>query len=304
MTPALLSENLTTDIEACLADLIERLPMMTDVVRAFGTLAQKRQDMALPPCTLEERLDAEAFSRGVPLLGERDLSGLEGCLPRAAQELLSTLGNVFPPVAPAAAALEEVLGTRPGLSLLCLKAVLGEDREALGSVAAQVAIPPETLLFLLLEVLKPCLRKACDVLGPLADDDLWSRGRCPVCGSSPDLGFLKEKKEPSEYLISRAGRLWLHCALCGHIWRFVRLVCPGCGQEDHERLDILTVAGQEKERLHLCRACNRYLPVFDLVESGRKLHPDLAPLALVPLDMLAQEQGFEPLAHTPWNRFS
>lgn len=61
---------------------------------------------------------------------------------------------------------------------------------------------------------------------------------------------------------------------------------------------MLTAEGWERERVHACRSCRRYLLVIDLVGSREKLHPDLTPISLIPLDLMARERGYAPLART------
>ncbi len=303
MIPNAVAKNLTVDIETAIADVCARVPGMRDIVKAFAALARERQSLRIDTSDWPgiKVFDAAAFGAGEPLLAGREMSGLHGCLVDAAQKLLPVIERLFPHIGAYVKGLCSALATQPKLSAQILEAALAADLRALQSTADQIGIPVGILSFLVVEVVKPCLRQAAEHVGHLADDDLWCKGYCPVCGAGPDFGLLKEKRDPSEFLISKAGRLWLHCSLCGHVWRFVRLVCPYCGQKDHEQLEVLTVEGREHERIHGCHSCHRYVLVIDLVERQEKFHPELAPLGLIPLDVLAQGKGYAPLARTPWN---
>ena len=303
MIPNAVAENLTVDIETAVAEVCARVPGMQDIVKAFAELARERQGLKIATGDWPgiKVFDEAAFGAGEPLLAGREMSGLHGCFVDAAQKLLPVIARLFPHIGAYVIALRSALATQPKLGAQILEAALAEDLRALQSTADQVSIPVGTLSFIVLEVVKPCLRQVAEHVGHLADDDLWCKGYCPVCGAGPDFGLLKEKRDPSEFLISKAGRLWLHCSLCGHVWRFVRLVCPSCGQKDHEQLEVLTAEGRVHERIHGCRSCHHYVLAIDQVDRRDKFHPELAPLGLIPLDVLAQGKGYAPLARTPWN---
>ncbi|MDR3569902.1 MAG: formate dehydrogenase accessory protein FdhE [Syntrophobacteraceae bacterium] len=303
MLPVELCENLTMDAEAAVEDLCGRAPELSRIVAAFAALAKERNALKIDLAGMPvPDLDEEAFGAGEPFLGRIDWSIFYGEFLRSARRLLPVLGKVFSPVACSASGLLAALEERSELPEMLIKASLTGDFGALGPLAEKAALPAKVLSFLAAELLKPFLRALEERTGGLADNALWCKGRCPVCGGGPDYGVLKEKGDPSEFLVSKSGRLWLHCPLCGHFWRFVRLVCPACGENDHEQLDVLTVRGRERDRIHSCRSCGRYLPVIDLVESGLRLHPDLAPLGFIPLDILAWQEGYAPISLAPWNQ--
>ncbi len=299
------AETLTQDTESAMADILAKSPEIEDVARAFATLADAQNGLLIDTSAWSDTctFDPDAFGRGEPLWASRDISGLERCLLDAGEQLLPVIERTFPHIASDAARLREALSERPGLAAQFLQASLHDGRESLDAIAEAIAIPTDSMSFLILEILNPCLRRAAERLAALIDEDLWYRSTCPICGGAPDFGFLKEKGDDSEFLISKAGRMNLHCSLCGSVWRFVRLVCPSCGQGDQEQMEILTVAERPRERIHVCHSCHRYLLVVDLMERNDRLHPVLTPLGLLSLDILAQGKGYEPLAVTPWNQF-
>jgi FdhE protein len=247
--------------------------------------------------------DAETFSAGTPLLAGLISKDFEQLFLESAVVMLPVIRTGFPLAAKFAVALNATLEDTPGLAFQLVAAVLSGDEKVLDAAAEQLDIPTPALSFLVQEIIKPCLRRAAKQLGKLADNELWFKSHCPVCGSHPDMGYLKEKGDPSEYLVSKAGMLWLHCSMCGHAWRFMRLVCPACGQEDHERQEVLASKERPEERLHVCLDCKHYLPVADLTKWHGPFDPDLAPLGLIHLDILAREKGYSPLVQRPWNSF-
>lgn len=306
MVSRVAAEHLTMDIDTGVAEACARVPEMRNIVEAFAALARECEDLRIGNAGWPGAIvfDDAAFCLGEPLLAGRELSGLHPCFLDAAWKLLPTIERSFPQIAASAAAFRFALSVYPNLLAQVLEAALAEDPRALEAPADEIGIPVGALSFLVLEVLKPCLRHAADGMAHLADNDLWCRGYCPVCGAGPDFGLLKEDGDPSEFLTSKAGRLWLHCSICGHLWRFVRLVCPSCGERDAEQLEVLTARGWEHERIHACRTCHRYVIVIDLVGRTERLHPELTPIGLIPLNVLARERGYMPFARTPWNGFA
>lgn len=292
-------------LEEALAALHERLPEMDAVAGSFAALHRAAEeivenDASWPPAVA---FDEEAFSAGTPLLDGLLSADFEALFLESATVMLPAIQAVFPGASRFAVALTAALEGDAGFTARCAAALLSGDETALDRAAEQADIPVQALYFLLQEIMRPCLRRAAGRLGPLADGDQWFKGHCPVCGSRPDLGYLKEKGDPSEYLISKSGRLWLHCSMCGHTWRFMRLVCPSCGRQDHEQLEVLTSEEHPEERIHACTGCKSYLPVADLTKWRGPFHPDIAPLALVHLDIVAQEKGYVPMVQRPWNSF-
>ncbi|WP_243311652.1 formate dehydrogenase accessory protein FdhE [Fundidesulfovibrio agrisoli] len=291
--------------ERALEALRAELPEMAGVAEAFAALGRASEEITgeaspWPPFT---ELDSEAFSEGSPLIAGLVDNAFVQLFQDSALAVLPAVARLFPAAAAQARTLGAALEEIPDLAAKGLKAVMASDPEALAALAEQLGMDAPTLSFLLQECLRPCLRRAAAVLGKLADGDLWFKGHCPVCGSRPDLGTLKPKDNTSEYLVTKSGRLLLHCSMCSHEWRFVRLVCPACGQEDHERLTVLTAEGRPERRIHVCQDCGRYLPVVDLSGEELPFHIDLAPFGMIPLEVLAQEQGYKPLAWRPWNSF-
>lgn len=277
------------------------------VLATFAALAKLRREIAatLPEPRPGLAYDPDRFAAGTPLLANADPEGIVAATLAAAPAFLAGLAGIFPAIAPQTALLAEALAERPDLADGLADAVLNGREDLTESLSAGIGLAPAALAFLARELLATVLRREAATLAPLADDALWQKPTCPICGSAPDMGMLKEQQEPSEFLIAKAGRLSLHCSLCGHLWRFPRLLCPACGEGEQEKLDILIPAGRDRERIHTCSTCGRYLIVLNRVESvsDRDLDPDVAPAGLSHLDAAAQAKGYAPLCPTPWNQF-
>ena len=206
---------LTMEIDTAVAKVCARVPEMRDIVEAFAALARGRRDLRIDTADWLDVVDfdPEAFGSGEPLLAGRELPGLPGCFGDAAQKLLPVIERAFPRIGAFAACLRSALTAQPNLGAKLLSAALADDLQPLQAAGGETAIPVATLSFLVREVLKPCLRQAAERIGHLADDDLWCKGRCPVCGAGPDFGLLKEKRALPNFSFPNP-------APCGSIARF------------------------------------------------------------------------------------
>jgi transcription elongation factor Elf1 len=107
-------------------------------------------------------------------------------------------------------------------------------------------------------------------------------GRCPVCGAEP---FIAEFDEED-------GRKRLSCGLCGTRWRFPRLKCPFCGNEDQAKLGYLEVEGLEGYRAYVCDVCRGYVKAVDRRVISPAPSPELADAVTPELDEAALERGY------------
>jgi len=198
------------------------------LAQPFVALAQARREIAadLPQGVFEVAYDPDRFAAGETLMTDVDPAVLVPGFLAAAEKLLPAMGGIFPALSRETAALGQLLAQGPRLAGALVAAFFTDAAEDFLTLGPEMGLRPETLLFLTQEIVATVLRAEAARIAALADDALWRKNHCPVCGSGPDLGLLKEQAEPSEFLIAKAGRLMLHCSLCGHLWRFPRLVCP------------------------------------------------------------------------------
>jgi FdhE protein len=110
--------------------------------------------------------------------------------------------------------------------------------------------------------------------------------RCPVCNRKPGLGVLRP--------LGDGGQRSLVCSFCLAEWEFRRIVCPGCGEEDHAKLPVYTAEEMKHVRVEACDTCRTYIKTVDMTKSGRA-EPVVDELAAIPLDLWAQKQGYTKL---------
>jgi len=135
--------------------------------------------------------------------------------------------------------------------------------------------------FVLNQALHPLVQAyAVEAAGALST--LGSRASsCPVCGGPPDFAALE----------AEGGERRLLCARCDHEWRYRRLGCPFCGNEDAATLGYLP-AGRGGYRVSVCERCRRYLKTVDRREMWEGKPLALERILTVGLDVAAGGQGY------------
>jgi FdhE protein len=176
-----------------------------------------------------------------------------------------------------------------------------EGTEVLASFAAQhlgSAAAEEELLVACWEgapALEPAGRFYARVLLQPYAEYLASRGdvspdgagsTCPFCNARPVAGVLRGSSD--------GGKRWLLCSLCSTEWPFRRVLCPGCGEEDKEKLPIYTAAGFDSVRVDACDTCRTYLKSVDLTKDGHAV-PVVDEIATVALNLWAEDHGYAKL---------
>lgn len=305
------------DLDSALAQIIARRPALTDIATAFALVQKGRlaARQALPDAPLSP-FDTALASEGRPQLDPLLFALAKPATPlierflTAAGHVLPALAQAFPKLAEPLARIAVTLASPDGpeLAASLLAALAPEAKEdALSTLAQAHALDPDALQVAAREILLAVVSHEALLLESAIDQGAWMRGWCPICGGGPDAGFLKEAPEDSEFLIAKAGQLWLHCSQCAALWRHPRMRCASCGCEDHKSLDLLLAeedARAEHERAQLCSECGTYTLSINLVDRSDQINLELLPMLLLHLDVLAQQRGFKPAAPSPWNDLS
>ena len=132
------------------------------------------------------------------------------------------------------------------------------------------------------ESLRPALEIVAEKYGRVIAEAGWSEGYCPICGSEPKIGELREEE----------GRRFLFCSQCGFEWNFMRIKCPFCGNEEQRTLAYFTVEDDEMHRVDVCNACKRYIKTVDSRAAKSEANLEVEAIATLHLDMLASEEGY------------
>jgi FdhE protein len=161
-----------------------------------------------------------------------------------------------------------------------------QHHEHLAEIADAAGVDIELLTTIVAQAVAPLLRAYADRLLPLLeriDDVRWQRGYCWVCGAWPSLGELRGV-ELAQYL---------RCAACGSHWRWQRLECPYCANDDFRSLQTLTVEGEPRFRISVCNRCKGYLKVGNAFDPPPAEFLALDDVASLHLDVVAIERGYQ-----------
>ncbi|MDI3299585.1 MAG: formate dehydrogenase accessory protein FdhE [Bacillota bacterium] len=109
-------------------------------------------------------------------------------------------------------------------------------------------------------------------------------GSCPLCGRVSTLSRLEGK----------VGQRYLYCAHCDLAWRYARIACPYCGNEEPELLRELVSDDVPGVAALACDKCRRYTKRVDLRRVAPPEEWLVADVQTLYLDMLAAEEGFLP----------
>lgn len=171
-----------------------------------------------------------------------------------------------------------------------VRLVLVGDLENLKSLAQELNLNPDLLLFLGLNLSQTLLGLYAQELKEKVDNENWLKGNCPLCGSFPAMEKLRRED----------GKRILWCGLCGTEWHYKRIMCPFCGNEDHNSLRYFFTEENSslKEnpfRVDVCDKCKKYIKTIDERKMPENEFPDfsLDNMNTLYLDVLAQKDGYE-----------
>jgi FdhE protein len=110
---------------------------------------------------------------------------------------------------------------------------------------------------------------------------------CPVCSAKPQVAVLHPEGD--------GGKRFLVCSFCLAEWEFRRVLCPICGEVDHEKLPRYSAEGISAARVEACETCRYYLKSVDMTVDGHAV-PIVDEVATAPLDVWAMEQGYNKIS--------
>jgi FdhE protein len=164
--------------------------------------------------------------------------------------------------------------------------LIAGDKEYIDSIAKNKELNKRLLLVLAESSISGFLKAYAEKLKGHVDQGAWLRNYCPVCGSEPVLGELKDVEGVE-------GAKFLVCSSCGFEWRFNRLGCPFCGNGDHRKLrSFNTEADGKGYRVDVCEGCKKYIKTIDLREVEGDAVPIVEDIGTLHLDIIAQKEGY------------
>jgi FdhE protein len=119
------------------------------------------------------------------------------------------------------------------------------------------------------------------------DGSQWEDGRCPLCSAQAALASIIEGPK----------RL-LHCSFCGTSGQYRFIGCPNCGSVDTAKLSTIVSDDEPGFRVVTCDECRTYVKIMESPVLG-EMTVDLADMASLPLDIVAQGKGYARMAPNP-----
>jgi FdhE protein len=168
-----------------------------------------------------------------------------------------------------------------------LKEAESENNEYITALSKKLQVKEDVLTFLAKNSIKPIYEAYAKELKDYVDQERWWRGYCPICGSEPYIAELKNEGGVE-------GARFLVCSSCNFEWRFNRVNCPFCENDNHEKLRYFYTEKEGKAyRVDVCEKCKRYIKTVDIVELGIDFIPLLEDIGTLHLDIVAQKEGYK-----------
>jgi FdhE protein len=272
-------------LEQRLSDLVNRFPDLKDIARLYEIILPllRDTDLAGSPVFINDKQACAKMAEGMPLLNGLELKLDCEVILELMLRLVSALAVVSEKNKINYDRIKLALEDHR-LNVASLFSPISADiKKVVTSAADRLDLDPDLLLSLMQSALKPALRAWCRQLTPLVKGVSWPYNFCFICGAKAALGELQENN-----LVKH-----LRCGQCGSDWRFKRLACMHCGNDNHQTLGYLYLEPyHEKMRVEICDKCKGYLKV---IVSFFPTPPEmlaLEELETLYLDFIAQDHGY------------
>jgi FdhE protein len=256
----------------------EVLEFFRDVVTEQHTILSKVKNA---PLQINEEEIKEKLLQGFPLIEKRALT-LD--IPSATR-LFKRLCKIMSHNDKASKDVERInraLKSKEIDLLELFKQIDSNGNEYVTNLSKKLDVKEDVLAFLVRNSIRPIYEAYANEMKKHVNQEIWWKGYCPVCGSEP---FMAEMREE--------GARFLVCSSCNFVWRFNRLKCPFCENEDHTKLRYFqTEKGGKAYRIDVCDNCKRYIKTIDINELGEEVIPIIEDAGTLYLDILAQKEGY------------
>ncbi len=229
-----------------------------------------------------DKENIKAKMEGFPLLDRRDLQMDMASATRLFKKLCKILGRIRE-ACQDLKRINEALRIKDIDLVELFKQTSVGNGEYVSALSKKLEVREDLLYFLVVNSVKPILEAYAHELKGYVDQERWWKGYCPICGSLPFIAELREE-----------GERFLVCSSCNFEWRFRRLKCPFCENEDHQGLRFFYAERERKAyRVDVCEKCRRYIKTVDMRALGGEVIPPVEDLGSLYLDVLAQEEGYK-----------
>lgn len=161
-----------------------------------------------------------------------------------------------------------------------IEATLREDETPLKGYASTLSIQPTLLVYAVSSVLRPFFEEIARRVDP-SFYDRWWEARCPICGRTPNIAKIKQR------------RRYLVCTLCGAEYLSDYFLCVHCKNRDPSTLKYLSDEKEPRFRIDFCTKCMSYLKVLDEDSIGNMIPKGFEDILTLSLDLIAINKGLK-----------
>lgn len=184
------------------------------------------------------------------------------------------------PVRQASSAFLSVLQAMHGLSLTAEQAqamitAYWDDLE--DNMASSLTLDPAVLSMYLHLSCQWALQQLAVTVAAHVSYAAWDACHCPACGGVPSISYFADD-----------GARRLVCDACHTAWRYKRIACAFCGNQNHETLRTLAANEYPGWSVMVCQACHGTIKTADLRLLTAIPDWTEAQLTLLPLDFAAE----------------
>jgi len=83
----------------------------------------------------------------------------------------------------------------------------------------------------------------------------------------------------------------LLCAVCLTEWKYLRVICSGCAEQQFDALPVYIAEEFPHIRIEACESCHCYLKTIDRTKNGLAV-PLVDDIASLSLDLWARDRGY------------
>lgn len=279
------SDNDAAKIKKRVAAMVKERPSHKEVLEFFKDVASEqysiRSKVKTSPLDINEEDFKAKIIEGFPLVEKRALTMDIPLATRLFKRLCKVLSS-NKKASGDAERITKALRNKEIDLLELFKHAGSENGEYVSALSKKLGVKEDVLLFLTKNSVKPIFEAYAEELKKYVDQERWWKNCCPICGSEPYLAEFKED-----------GARFLVCSSCNFEWRFNRLKCPFCENEDHEKLKYFYTEKEGRAyRIDVCEKCKKYIKTIDTNELGEEVIPIIEDAGTLFLDVLAQKEGY------------
>jgi FdhE protein len=258
----------------------EVLAFLKDVVTEQFKI---KADVEIHPVSVDEDLLRKKTAEGFPLVDRGDLE-LDMA---SATTLFKALCKVLKQTAKVRKEVEKIeeVVSRGEVNLEELfKKTAEHGAEHVAALSEKLNVRGEILFFLAENSLRPIFEAYARELKEHVDQERWWRAYCPICGSKPVMAEL----------VGQERKRFLICSCCGYEWRFKRIQCPFCENEEGRKFKYFFTEEEERTyRVETCQKCKKYIKTVDTEQLDEAFFPAVEDVGTLYLDVLAKNEGYE-----------